>query len=209
MSVTSTGIDRRAAVDAVLSPAAVVDGFEVGMSLRCVRTGSGRYERGTTTTTAVELSRAAAAARLVTLLTRLDLPARRIDVAAGGWHRYTVHRVICPDLDHPLLNQAWCAGFHRLCDASAYRSPRQRRHRDDLAAAAWRAAVLSGGLRARGGPLAVRVTEADLALVLVRAARILGAPASLRRSGGRHLIEITAGAASVALRELAAVSRAG
>jgi hypothetical protein len=209
MSPAGPGIDRVTAVDPVLSPAAVVVGFEVGMLLRCVRTGSGRYEHSATTSTAVELSRAAAAARLVTLLTGLDLPARRVDVVAGGWHRYTVHRVICPSLDDPKLRRAWCAGYHRLCAATGYRSPRQRRHRDDLAAAAWRAALLGGGLRGRGGPLAVRVTDAELALVLVRAARVLGAPVSLRTTGGRHLVEVTAGTADLALRELATAALAG
>lgn len=200
-------VDRSGAVDPVLPSAAVVAGFEVGVLLRCVRTGSGRYGHGGAV--AVEVSREAAAVRLVTLLAGLDLPARRVEVIAGGWHRYTVHRVVCPALGEPLLTHAWCAGYRRLCDASAYRSGRQRRHRDDLATAAWRAAVLSGAARGRGGPLAARVSDADLALLLVRAARVLGAPVSLRKVGGRHVVEVAAGPGDLALRELAAPARAG
>src|SRR5688500_11573235 len=47
----------------VLPCAAVAAGFEIGMLLRCARTGSGRHAR-----TAVEFSRAEAAARLGSLL---------------------------------------------------------------------------------------------------------------------------------------------
>jgi hypothetical protein len=209
MSVAGTPVHRRAVADPVLPAAVVVAGFEIGMLLRCVRTGSGRYEHRATISTAVELSRGAAASRLVSLLTRLGLAARRDDFAAGGRHRYTVHRVVCPDLDDPLLSQAWCAGYRWLCDAEPYRTPRQRRHRSDLATAVWRSAVLAGGLRGRGGPLAVRVSDAELALILVRAARVLGAPVTLRTTGGRHLVEVTAGTGELALRELATTTLTG
>jgi hypothetical protein len=202
-------VAERPAAAAVLASAVVVSGFEVAVLLRCARTGSGRYGRAAAGASAVELSRAAAADRLVLLLSALGLPAHRDQFAAGGWHRYTVHRVHCPDLDSALLERVWCAGYQKLCDPNAYQSVRQRRQRGELAAAAWRAAVLVGGLRSRGGPLAVRVTEPDLALVLVRAARVLGAPVDLRTVGGRHLVEVKGSGAEVTLREVAGATLAG
>jgi hypothetical protein len=186
--------------DPVLPASAVAAGFEIGMLLRCARTGSGRHERSV-----VEFSRAGAAARLAVLLGDLDLPASLDEYAAGGWHRYTVHRVVCAELARWPLSPAWRSGYQRLCDADTYRSAPQRRHRADLAEAAWRAAVLCGGLRGRSGPLAVRAMDAESALILVRAARVLDAPVRLRTVGGRHLVEVTAGAADLALRQLARI----
>jgi hypothetical protein len=185
----------------VLPCSAVAAGFEIGMLLRCARTGSGRHER-----IAMEFSRADAAARLRSLLGGLGLGARQVDYAAGGRHRYTVHRVVCPGLPDWPLDHAWLLGYQRLCGGGEYRSARQRRHRADLAEAAWRAAVLSGGVRAGGrtGPLAVRASDMDIAVILVRAARILDAPARLQSAAGRHVVEITPGAAELALRRLAA-----
>jgi hypothetical protein len=187
----------------VLSSAAVAAGFEIGMLSRCARTGSGRHER-----TAMEFSRPAAAIRLMSLLGGLGLPASRIDYAAGGRHRYTLHRVVCPSLPDWPLDRAWLLGYRRLSESGAYRSVRQRRHRTALAEAAWRAAVVTGGVRGggRSGPLAVRATDTDIAAILVRAARVLDAPARLRSVGSRHVVEVTAGAAGLALRRLAAAS---
>jgi hypothetical protein len=187
--------------DPVLPCSAVAAGFEIGMLLRCARTGSGRHER-----IAIEFSRADAAARLAGLLGSLGLTAGRVDLAAGGRHRYTVHRVVCPSLADWPLDHAWRLGYQRLCGGGEYRSARQRRHRADLAEAAWRAAVLSGGVRGggRSGPLAVRASDMDVAVILVRAARILDAPARLHSVAGRHLVEVTHGAAELALRRIAA-----
>jgi hypothetical protein len=187
--------------------ATVVAGFEIGMLLRCVRTVSGRHEPQGTVSTSVELSRVGAAARLVTLFTVLGMPARQDSYTAGGWHRYTVHRVLCPDVDHLGLTSAWCTGYRQLCATEGSRSARQRRHRDDLAAAAWRAALLTGGLRIRCGPLAVRVTDPELAVILVRAARVLNTQVTLRSAGGRCLVEVTGRAAGTALHLLASTVR--
>jgi hypothetical protein len=207
MSLAGPVVDRPV-LPPVLSPVAVAAGFEIGMLLRCARTGSGGYGRGAAVSAAtdlgtVEFSRAEAASRLVALLGRLGYATRRDDYAAGGRHRYTLHRVLCADLGAPELVQAWCAGYRRLCAPAAYLSTPQRQHRADLAAAAWRAALLVGGVRGRGGPLAVRVAEPDLAVVLVRAARVLDAPVTLRTSGVRHLVEVVPGPAEVVLRGLA------
>src|SRR3954466_132971 len=106
-------------VEPLLRAAQVTVGFEIGMLLRCVRTGSGRYEPSAAPTM-VEFSRAAAADRLVDLLAELGLTARADAYAAGGRHRYTVHRVISADLDGPLLAAAWCAGYRRLCAPTEY-----------------------------------------------------------------------------------------
>jgi hypothetical protein len=159
----------------------------------------------------MEFSRPAAATRLMWLLAGLGLAASRIDYAAGGRHRYTVHRVICPGLPDWPLDRAWLLGCQRLSESGGYRSVRQRRHRTALAEAAWRAAVVTGGVRggggrsgARTGPLAVRATDTDIAAILVRAARVLDAPTRLRSVGNGHVVEVTAGAAELALRQLAA-----
>lgn len=185
----------------VLPCSAVAAGFEIGMLLRCARTGSGRHER-----IATEFSRCAAASRLTTLLDGLGLPASRVDYVAGGRHRYTVHRVVCPGLPGWPLGRAFMLGHQRLCGRDGYLSAQRRRHRVDLAEAAWRAAVLSGGVRGGGrtGPLAVRAPDTDIAGMLVRAARILDAPARLHSVAGRHVVEVTAGDADLALRRLAA-----
>jgi hypothetical protein len=201
-----SGSWRQTDAPQVLPAPAVAAGFEIGMLLRCARTGSGRHERNATSSTAVEFSRAGAADRLTVLLTDLGLATRQDEYAAGGWHRYQVYRVVCVGLEDWPLRRAWQTGYGRLCAGPEYRSSRQRRHRGDLAEAAWRAAVLCGGLRRRGGPLAVRVRDAELALVLVRAARVLDAPVNLRTAGGQHLVEVTGGAADLALRQLATAS---
>jgi hypothetical protein len=104
------------------------------------------------------------------------------------------------------LSRAWATGYERLCGSTGYQSARQRQHRADLAEAAWRAAVLCGGTRRRGGPLAVRVSDADLGLILVRAARVLDAPVSLRSVAGRHVVEVMKGSAEATLRQLAMVA---
>lgn len=178
---------------AVLPGITVAAGFEIGMLLRCARTGSGRYEHSAAAASTVEFGRAAAAERLVALLGQLGVAARGDEFAAGVRHRYTVHRVVCADLDAPLLGRSWVEGYRRLCTPDGYRTPMQVRLRAALAVAAWRAAMLAGNVRARGGKLAVRVSDADTALVLVRAARLLGVPVSLRGSAGRHLVEVVSG----------------
>lgn len=187
---------------AVLSTAAVAAGFEIGMLLRCARTGSGRHG-SSAASSPIEFSRPGAAERLVRLLTGLGIDARQVEYAAGMRHRYTVYRVVCPDLDTAALARAWCVGYRRLCAPEQYRTRRQRRERAALAAAAWRAAVLAGGLRGCRGPLAIRVTHVDLVMVLVRAARILNVNVGLRTTSGCHLVEVTDKPADLALRGLA------
>lgn len=190
-------------VDTTLHSTAVTAGFEVAMLLRCARTGSGRHGR-----TVMEFSREAAACRLTTLLDGLALDAHRDEYVAGGWHRYEVHRVVSTGLSDWPLSHAWSTGYERLCGGTGYLSARQRQHRADLAEAAWRAAVLCGGTPRRGGPLAVRVSDADLGLILVRAARVLDAPVSLRTVAGRYIVEVTQGRAETTLRRLATVAAA-
>ena len=111
------GRDLVDAAGTVLPGSAVAAGFEIGMLLRCARTGSGRHERHATPSAAVEFSRAGAAARLAVLLAGLGLPARPVEYGAGGWHRYTVHRVVCTGLEDWPLSRAWHAG-HPPCAAS-------------------------------------------------------------------------------------------
>jgi hypothetical protein len=49
----------------------------------------------------------------------------------------------------------------------------------------------------------VRASDTDIAVILVRAARILDAPARLLSVAGRHVVEVTPGTAALALRQLA------
>lgn len=200
MSLAGAVDVRPPAPTSVLPATTVAAGFEIGMLLRCARTGSGRYEHGAAPAISVEFGRGAAAQRLVTLLDGLGMAARVDEFAAGGRHRYTVHRVVCADLDSPALGRSWVEGYRRLCTQDGYRTPMQARLRAALAVAAWRAAMLAGNVRARGGNLAVRVSDSDTALVLVRAARLLGVPVALRGSAGRHLVEVVSG---TTLRDLA------
>jgi hypothetical protein len=186
----------------VLPIAAVVTGFEIGILLRCVRTGSGRHEPRISVPTSVEVGRAAAAARLVTLFSGLGLQAHVDSYTAGGWHQYMVHRVVCPDADDRELMSSWCTGYRRLCATETSLSARQRRHREDLASAAWRSALLASGSRTRGGRPAVRVTDPDLAVILMRAARVLETPVTLHSAAGRHVIEVATAAAGAALKAL-------
>jgi len=56
--------------------------------------------------------------------------------------------------------------------------------------------------------MAIRVTDPELALILVRAARVLDTLVTLRTAGGRHLVEIAGRDAGTALHRLAAAVRA-
>jgi len=181
---------------APLAADTVLAGFEVATLVRC----------GARTPGMVEFDRAGPAHRLSRLMVALGLSGRQDSYVAGGYHRYTVHRVISSDLRARVIGEGWLAGYRRLCAVEACASPRQRRHRDDLAGAAWRAALLAAATRGGSGPLAVRVADADLALVLVRAGRVLGAPVSLRTRGGRHAVQVAAGPYSERVRLVSRVS---
>jgi hypothetical protein len=139
----------------------------------------------------VEFSQAPAAHRLVQLLLKTGAPVSHDTYMAGNRHRYRVHRVVAPAAASDHLNDAWRRGYLELCGRpGAYRSQRQCWHRDRLAAAAWRAALLAAG-RAKMPLLGVRVADLDTAAVLVRASRVLQVPVELRNRPGGPLLTMT------------------
>lgn len=139
----------------------------------------------------VEFSQAPAAHRLVQLLLNAGALVSHDSYMAGNRHRYRVHRVVAPAAASDHLNDAWHRGYVELCGRpGAYRSQRQCWHRDRLAAAAWRAALLAAG-RAKMPLLGVRVADLDTAAVLVRASRVLQIPVELRNRPGGPLLTMT------------------
>ena len=65
--------------------------------------------------------------------------------------------------------------------------------RPRLAAAAWRSALLAGGRHVRRHILGVRLTDRDLAAVLVRGAALLDVPALLRPGAGCFVVSVADG----------------
>ncbi|MGE5828893.1 MAG: hypothetical protein ACM30G_11115 [Micromonosporaceae bacterium] len=139
----------------------------------------------------VEFSQAPAAHRLVQLLLKTGAAASHDSYMAGNRHRYRVHRVVAPAVASYNLNDAWRRGYVELCGRpGGYRSQRQCWHRDRLAAAAWRAALLAAG-RARMPLLGVRVADLDTAAVLMRASRVLQVPVELHNRPGGPLLTMS------------------
>ena len=62
-----------------------------------------------------------------------------------------------------------------------------------LAAAAWRSALLAAGRHVRRHILGVRLTDRELAAVLIRAAAVLDVPARLRPGTGCFLVSVADG----------------
>jgi hypothetical protein len=123
---------------------------------------------------------------------------------AGNRHRYDIHRVVAPD--HAVdvyLYDAWRAGYSELCGrAERHLTTRQRRRAEELAAAAWRAALLVTGPSRTRSP-GLRVPDVDTATALVRAGRLLDLPASIgTRPGGQLLLVLPAGTARTKLEEM-------
>jgi hypothetical protein len=194
---------------------AVVAAFEAAMLVRCTAgraatgrshalfvTQASRNARSVATSDAVasevaasdavvEFSQAPAAHRLVQLLLKAGASVSHDSYMAGNRHRYRVHRVVAPAAANDHLNDAWHRGYVELCGRpGAYRSQRQCWHRDRLAAAAWRAALLAAG-RAKMPLLGVRVADLDTAAVLVGASRVLQVPVELRSRPGGPLLTMT------------------
>ncbi|GAA4708329.1 hypothetical protein [Phytohabitans rumicis] len=136
-----------------------------------------------------------AAGRLAGLLDELGLDATHEARIGGGRRRYTVQRVLVPprrreDADR-LLAAAWHQGRRMLLstDPLGASSPRNAQ-RVTLARAAWRAALLAGGRRLRPDFLGVRLGGQEMAAILVRAARVLGATATVMSRPGCILVTV-------------------
>ncbi|WP_406076547.1 hypothetical protein [Micromonospora sp. NBC_00858] len=176
------------------------DAFEAACLLRC--TPLPTVARPTAAlrshSPGVEFNREDAAQRMRQLLARLDIPVTQ-EVAVGGLRRrYELHRLWVPPEHHGaytrLLNAGWWQGRRELLGGpQPGASPARRRWVSRLAAAAWRSALLAGGRHVRRHILGVRLTDRDLAAVLIRSAAVLAVPAVLRPGTGCFLVSVADG----------------
>ncbi|WP_406068001.1 hypothetical protein [Micromonospora sp. NBC_01638] len=146
----------------------------------------------------VEFNREDAAQRMRQLLARLDIPVTH-EVAVGGLRRrYELHRLWVPR-EHQgaytrMLDAGWWQGRRELLGGPLPgASPARRRLVTRLAAAAWRSALLAAGRHVRRHILGVRLTDRELAAVLIRSAAVLDVPARLRPGTGCFLVSVADG----------------
>ncbi|MDG4820267.1 hypothetical protein O7635_00070 [Asanoa sp. WMMD1127] len=144
-----------------------------------------------------EFNQPEAAERLSRLLSDLGVPASWATLSGGGRRRYFVHRVTIPSSSWlstaQQLTAGWRQGRHFLLrtDPVGASSPHNAR-REALARRAWQAASLAAGRQRRGGGVfGVRLADQELAAVLVRSARLLGATASMRSRPGCLQVSVT------------------
>ncbi|GGM46084.1 hypothetical protein GCM10011608_33580 [Micromonospora sonchi] len=180
----------------------LADAFETACLLRCMpppATSSQRHggqQPGFPAT--IEFNREEAARRTRQLLDRLDIPARH-ELAVGGLRRrYELHRLHVPRERRPaytaMMENGWRRGRRELLGGPVPGASTARRQwRTRLAAAAWRAALLAGGRHVRRHILGVRITDRELAAVLVRGAALLDVPALLRPGTGCYLVSVAHG----------------
>ncbi|MEU5908133.1 hypothetical protein [Micromonospora sp. NPDC047527] len=176
------------------------DAFEAACLLRCTAAPTptrpsvalGSHSPG------VEFNREDAAQRMRQLLARLDIPVTQ-EVAVGGLRRrYELHRLWVPP-EHRgtytrMMNAGWWQGRRELLGGPLPgASPARRRWVSRLAAAAWRSALLAGGRHVRRHILGVRITDRELAAVLIRGATVLDVPAELRPGTGCFLVSVADG----------------
>ncbi|MEU1586612.1 hypothetical protein [Micromonospora sp. NPDC005710] len=176
------------------------DAFEAACLQRCTpppttaRPSAVRAEH----TPGVEFNREDAAQRMRQLLARLDIPVTH-EVAVGGLRRrYELHRLWVPR-EHRgayarILDAGWRQGRRELLGGPLPgASPARRRLVTRLAEAAWRSALLAAGRHVRRHILGVRLTDRELAAVLVRGAAVLDVPALLRPGTGCFLVSVADG----------------
>ncbi|HWH00328.1 MAG TPA: hypothetical protein VNV66_13610 [Pilimelia sp.] len=134
--------------------------------------------------TAVAAHRFAAA-----LAGHLGEPVPVARVRSGIRRHFHVHRVLLEPARaadaYAGLDRAWRAAVELVTDVRPVSpsAPRWRRRRGH-AADVWRAMLLAGAPVRRADGLRLRVCGPELATVAIRCARLLGAPAELRRDGG-------------------------
>ncbi|MEH0841675.1 hypothetical protein V6U81_04665 [Micromonospora sp. CPCC 205711] len=190
----------------------VADAFEVACLVRCTPppavTGPGRVEpyRGV-----AEFNREDAALRMRQLLDRLDVPVEHEVTGGGLRRRYELHRLHVPP-EHlatyaALRASGWRQGRHELLGAPAPGASTARAAwRSRLAAAAWRSALLAGGRHVRRHILGIRLTDRELAAVLVRSAALLDVPALLRPGAGCFVVSVSDGPDRLRIIERAALA---
>ncbi|MEU1679437.1 hypothetical protein ABZ422_10170 [Micromonospora zamorensis] len=176
------------------------DAFEAACLLRCTppptaaRPGAARLAHAP----GVEFNREDAAQRTRQLLARLDIPVTHEVVVGGLRRRYELHRLWVPQEHREaytrVLDAGWWQGRRELLGGPLPgASPARRRLVSRLAAAAWRSALLAAGRHVRRHILGVRLTDRELAAVLIRSAAVLDVPARLRPGTGCFLVSVADG----------------
>ncbi len=154
-----------------------------------------------------EFNQPEAAERLCRLLTDLGAAATWATLVGGGRRQYFVHRVTIPAAAWSSTTQhlaaGWRQGRHFLLrtDPVGASSPHNAR-REALARRAWQAASLAAGRQRRGGLFGVRLADQEMAAVLVRGARLLGATASIRSRPGCLQVSVTSVTSEATLLEI-------
>jgi hypothetical protein len=155
-----------------------------------------------------EFNQPEAAERLSKLLGDLGVDATWSTLVGGGRRQYFVHQVTIPPalwaVTVQQLTSGWRQGRHFLLrtDPVGASSPHNAR-RETLARRAWQAASLAAGRQRRGGVFGVRLADQEMAAVLVRSARLLGATASIRSRPGCLQVSVTSVASDAPLLEIA------
>jgi len=189
------GMNHDQARDIVLA-AALPAAFEAACLVRCA------YVQGRPAAV-IEFDRGDAAGRLTSLLTRLGVAAAHEVQTGGGRRRYDLQRVHVPEAQRVatarMIAAAWRQGRQALLghETLGATSPRHAQ-RLTLAHAAWRGALLAGGRRKRGDLMWVRLSDHEMAAVLVRAARLLDVATEVTRRPGCLMVAVPAGVLSAA-----------
>ncbi|WP_433349104.1 hypothetical protein [Micromonospora sp. CA-111912] len=182
----------------------LADAFEVACLLRCASApaapaGAGRRPPAPARIgQAAEFNREDAAHRMRQLLARLEIPVGHEVTTGGLRRRFELHRLQVPR-EHgatyaTLVEIGWRQGRRELLGGPmAGASTARRVWRPRLAAAAWRAALLAGGRHVRRHILGIRLTDRELAAVLVRGAALLEVPALLRPGAGCYVVSVADG----------------
>lgn len=140
---------------------------------------------GTTTVAVADFGTSAAAVRFrAAVAEQVPYPVWTESLRSGIRHRYEVHQVRI-SLEHAsdllaMLADAWRRGVVLFTNTQpASPSSARWRHRRDLAVAVWRGALLAGPTVRTSRGLRIR-TPAELAPVVVRAARVLDVKADIQ-----------------------------
>lgn len=183
----------------------LVDAFEMVCLVRSTSISSLRTVpdglRPVYGTQVVEFNQEPAARRMWQLLRRLDVPCTHEVAVAGLRRRYHLQRLSIAGSHQAayaaLLAGAWRQGSDVVLRPVAVGGSAPRHlWRPRLAGAAWRAVLLAAGRHKRKHTLGVRVTDQNLAAVLVRSAQLFDAPATLVRHSGCFLISVPGGSAA-------------
>ncbi|MFC5923497.1 hypothetical protein [Micromonospora vulcania] len=191
---------RRPATPPPLDWLTLGDAFEAACLLRCTPPPTAARPSAVlpSHSSGVEFNREDAAQRMRQLLARLGIPVTQ-EVAVGGLRRrYELHRLWVPR-EHRgayarMVDAGWRQGRRELLGGPVPgASPARRQWMSRLAAAAWRSALLAGGRHVRRHILGVRLTDRELAAVLIRSAAVLDVPALLRPGTGCFLVSVADG----------------